>query len=107
MLASFIPEEELTPLWGGKNLLLDPTLEPTYRQLLGIEGGKPLECVGEIKESRSAMRQTAQKYPELKTRYEFDLPDDYDYRHIASHHMPTELYKYFTAELAQPDGPRE
>jgi hypothetical protein len=107
MLTSFIPEEELTPLWGGKNLLLDPTLEPTYRQLLGIEGGKPLECVGEIKESRSAMRQAGQKYPELEKRYEFDLPDDYDYRHIASHHMPAEIYEYLIAELAQPDGPRE
>ncbi len=102
VLSPFIPEDQLTPLWGGKNLLLDPELEPLYRQLLGIEGGKPLDCVGEIKESRSAMRLAQKTYPELAKRYQFELPDDYDYRKLASHHMPPEMYTYLTAGLEKP-----
>jgi hypothetical protein len=106
MLAAFVPEDKLTALWDGKNLLLDPALEPTYRQLLGIEGSKPLECVGEIKESRSAMRLAQDIYPQLRELYQFDIPDSYDYRTLASHHMPAEIYEYFTAALRQPDEPR-
>lgn len=94
MLTPFVSRSELEALWGGKNLLLDPALEGTYRQLLGIEGGKPLDCVGEIKESRSAMREAQKTYPELADRYTFELPDDYDYRTLASHHMPADIYDY-------------
>jgi len=99
MFATFIPEEQLTALWGGKNLLLDPALEPLYRQLLGIEGGKPLDCVGEIKESRSAMRLAQTMYPQLAETYQFDIPDDYDYRALASHHMPADVYHYLISGL--------
>jgi len=107
MLATFIPEDALTSLWGGKNLLHDPDLEPLYRQLLGIEGGKPLDCVGEIKESRSAMRLAQNKYPELAGRYQFELPEDYDYRALASHHMPAAMYEYLIAAVRQPGGQPE
>jgi len=47
-LTPFIPKEHLETLWGGRNLILDPQLEPIYRTLLGIQGDKPFECVGEI-----------------------------------------------------------
>jgi hypothetical protein len=87
-------------MWGNKNLLLDPELKKTYRQLLGIEGNKPLECVGEIKESRAAMRLAQNQYPEL-AQYKFDLPNDYDYKKLASHHMPEEVYKILTDAIAR------
>lgn len=100
ILTPFIAREELESLWGGKNLLLDPTLEPLYKQLLGIDGDKPLECIGEIKESRAAMRLAFNTYPELKEKYQFYLPDNYDYRAQASDEMPTEIraivQKYLT-----------
>lgn len=96
-LAPFIPAEKLDALWNGKNLLLDPPLEPTYRKLLGIEGDKPLDCVGDIKEARAAMRLAQEKYPELQSKYEFDLPEDYDFRAEASHEMPPEIYELFRA----------
>ena len=89
-LSSFIDQPKLLELFGGKNLLLDPSLEPTYRQLLGIEGDKPLECVGEVKESRAAMREAQKTHSELQ-KYEFDLPADYDFRMLGSHHMPDEI----------------
>ena len=75
----------------GKNLLQNPALENTYKNLLGIEGEKPLDCVGEIQESRAAMRLAAEQYPELK-KYIFELPDDYDYLSLADHSMPTDMF---------------
>jgi hypothetical protein len=90
-LTPFVAREELETLFNGKNLLLDPALEPTYRQLLGIEGDKPLECVGEIKESRAAMRLAQRTYPEL-SKYNFELPEDYDFRAHAGHAMPDTLH---------------
>src|SRR3989344_7156114 len=77
-LTPFISKDKLESLWGGKNLLLDPALEPTYKQLLGIEGDKPLECVGEIKEARAAMNLAKKQYPELE-KYRNDITGDYDY----------------------------
>lgn len=87
-LAPFIAEAELRALWNGKNLLQDPRLEPTYRQLLGIEGDKPFDCVGEIKEARTAMRLMQTIHPELAQKYQFDIPAGYDYTTVAGHHMP-------------------
>jgi UDP-N-acetyl-alpha-D-muramoyl-L-alanyl-L-glutamate epimerase len=107
MLTPFIGHEKLEALWGGKNLLLDPALEQTYRQLLGIEGGKPLDCVGEVKESRSAMALAQEMYPELKDKYKYELPDDYDYRKLHSHHMPPELFTVLQTRLQQIDHTAE
>lgn len=97
ILSPFIAENELVHLWG-KNLLLEPSLEPTYRQLLGIEGDKPLDCVGEIKESRAAMLLAQERYPELK-KYIFDVPEDYDWRKLSPHAMPPEVYELLGSEL--------
>ncbi|HVU59512.1 MAG TPA: hypothetical protein VHC98_01610 [Candidatus Saccharimonadales bacterium] len=97
-LTPFVPRAKLEALFSGKNLLQTTELEPTYRQLLGIEGDKPLDCVGEIKESRAAMRLAAHTYPELAATYRFDIPDDYDYKALSSHLVPPEVY----AQLAIP-----
>lgn len=91
VLTPFIDRTKLEQQWGGKNLLLTPALEPTYKQLLGIEGDKPLECVGEIKESRAAMRLAQQQYPELIDKYRFELPSDYDFRTVMPDEMPEEI----------------
>lgn len=98
-LTPFVPRDKLEALWGGKNLLLDPALEPTYRKLLGIEGDKPLDCVGDIKESRAAMRLAFEQYPELKNKYYFDIPEDYDFRAQSSHEMPEGVSKLLTDHL--------
>jgi UDP-N-acetyl-alpha-D-muramoyl-L-alanyl-L-glutamate epimerase len=91
ILTPFIERSKLEQLWRGKNLLLDPSLETTYRQLLGIEGDKPLDCVGEVKEARAAMRLCQKQYPEL-AKYEFELPSDYDYRQWSEHAMPETIF---------------
>ena len=97
-LTPFVPKEELVKLWNGKNLLLDPALEDTYRQLLGILGNKPLECVGEIKESRAAMKLCQQIYPELN-KYEFELPVDYDYKDWSANSMPNDIFEYLKTRV--------
>lgn len=96
-LTPFIAPDKLEALFSGKNLLKNPELQATYRQLLGIEGDKPLECVGEVKESRAAMRIASEIHPELATMYHYELPEDYDYKAIASHEMPSEIYKFVVA----------
>jgi hypothetical protein len=98
-LTPFIDRAKLEKLFNGKNLLLDPELETTYRNLLGIEGEKPLECVGEVKESRSAMELAKKQYPELN-KYHYDLPDDYDYKTLATHLMPTEVWQTIQAKIS-------
>jgi hypothetical protein len=100
VLTPFVTREKLEALFSGKNLLLAPELESTYRQLLGIEGDKPLECVGEIKESRAAMRLAAQVYPALAEKYQFDLPESYDYRALASHRMPLNIFEQIASQLS-------
>lgn len=97
-LTPFVDQAKLEALFDGKNLLLDPGLEATYRQLLGIEGDKPLDCVGEIKESRAAMRLAQQQYPEL-AKYAFHLPEDYDYQKLSNHSMPEEILPLLTTQL--------
>jgi len=98
-LTPFVERAKLESLWHGKNLLLDSSLQNTYKKLLGIEGEKPLDCVGEIKESRAAMKLAEEIYPELKQKYVFELPDDYDYKKVFSNEMPPEIQKIFTAAL--------
>jgi hypothetical protein len=99
-LSPFVPRAELEKLWG-KNLLLDPLLEPTYRKLLGIEGDKPLDCVGDVKESREAMQLAFKDYPELVEKYHFEIPAGYSYKDEGSHEMPAEMYPILQAALAE------
>ncbi len=91
-LTPFIPRGELESLFHGKNLLRHAQLETTYKSLLGIDGDKPLDCVGEIKESREAMRLATKNYPELGQKYQFEIPADYSYKTLANHSMPNEIH---------------
>ncbi len=92
-LTPFIDRAALEKVWEGKNLLLDPALESMYRKILGIEGDKPLDCVGEVKEARAAMRLAQKIYPEL-SKYIFDIPETYDYKSWSTSCMPEELLSY-------------
>jgi hypothetical protein len=97
-LTPFVGRQELETLFSGKNLLLDPALSKTYENLLGTVGDKPLECVGEIKESRAAMRLTQKQYPELV--YKYELPDSYDYKQMMPHNMPADIAESLLASFS-------
>ncbi len=53
-LAAFLPIEKVTTLFG-KNLYAEEALLPLFRELLGLEGFKPFECVGTTDETKAAL----------------------------------------------------
>lgn len=53
-MAAFLPKSQLVSIFGV-NLFADPTLVPIYRQLLGLKGIKPFDCVGTPEEVMVAM----------------------------------------------------
>jgi hypothetical protein len=63
-----------------KNMYDDGAQLSGFRELLGIEGHKPLECVGEIAESRLALLMAAEKEEWKRTALVpvllHDLPED-------------------------------
>lgn len=73
LFAPFVERDALVQVFNGRDLFADPTLEPTFRGLLGIDGAmKPLECVGEVDELRLAyhMAQRRGLYAQLS----FEVP---------------------------------
>lgn len=54
-LAPFVGKEKLITIFG-QDMLDDGLQEKGFRELLGLEGHKPFECVGEIKECRLLMK---------------------------------------------------
>jgi hypothetical protein len=54
VLAPFLPRGRLTQIFGA-DLLADPGQLEGYRELLGLAGFKPFECVGETEESQVAL----------------------------------------------------
>lgn len=101
ILTPFVERSKLESIWGGKNLLLDNHLKKTVRELLGISGNKPFECVGEIKESRAAMNMSFKVYPELKKEYQFYLPDDYNYMALGTDEMPSDIKPLFSKFISK------
>ena len=53
LLAAFLPRERVVALQGG-DVLTEPGLVATYRELLGLQGHKPFECVGTPHETAAA-----------------------------------------------------
>lgn len=53
MLAAFLPRETVQDIFDG-NFFEEEALVPFYRQLLGMEGFKPFECVGTPEETQAA-----------------------------------------------------
>ncbi len=54
MLAAFLPKSTLLDIFQ-KNLFEDQELLPMFRELLGLEGQKPFECVGTPEETFAAL----------------------------------------------------
>ena len=94
--------ERLTGIFN-KNLLDDALQLPGYRELTGLDGDKPFECVGEIEESLVALRLVAESTewgdsPVVK-QLVAELPPDglptpaveeQTFTPSADHHVPTD-----------------
>ena len=99
IMAPFVPKDRLVNLIGH-DLLADPELDETYRELLGLSGHKPFECVGEIDECRAALRMALEtgNYPEAKR---FKVPEgSYDYRAAHESAMPSEYLSLIKEYIA-------
>lgn len=91
-LFPFLGEERLHSVFQT-NPLRQQELVTTYKQLLGITPNKPLECVGEIQESRTALRLCQKDLPELADIFTFEDPSDYNFRTIFSHSIPQDIWE--------------
>ncbi|MFZ3029711.1 MAG: hypothetical protein WA095_01815, partial [Minisyncoccia bacterium] len=58
--AAFLPKKEVVDMFGS-DLYAKKRLLPLVRRILGIEGFKPLDCVGEPEEMILAMHYSAQR----------------------------------------------
>lgn len=59
LLAVFLSKKELVRIFG-KNLFEDPSLLTVYKELLGLVGTKPFECIGTPDECRYALYKAVQ-----------------------------------------------
>ncbi len=80
LFAPFLDANELKSIFDNQDLFEKPSLQETFKGLLGIDGVmKPFECVGEIDELRRAYHMAQQRgsYDQLS----FDVPaSNFDYK---------------------------
>lgn len=91
IFSPFLPKAKLMELFSGKDLFADGQLRGTFEQMLGIDGHKPLECVGEVAEVRTALQMSKDsgQYPVLA---QFDFPKpDYDYKLWHNNRIPDQI----------------
>ncbi|MBW3569352.1 hypothetical protein KY385_04445 [Candidatus Parcubacteria bacterium] len=96
LMAPFIDADKLASVFSS-NLLLEPQLELIYRQLLGIQGDKPFECVGEIAENRWAMSRMKSHYPNL-AKYKYQEASDEKVWNLSEHNIPADVIDRFNLE---------
>ncbi len=82
---AFLPKEKVIEMFGG-NLYKDKSLIPFFKRILGIEGFKPLDCVGEPEEMILAMHYTQKSgqyagEPVMQM-FEENFPSNYDFESI-------------------------
>ena len=80
--AAFLPKKELVSMFGA-DLFTHKRLLPLFRQILGIEGFKPLDCVGEPEEIILAMQYARRRGEYLNEPamqlFEAHFPASYDF----------------------------
>ena len=98
IFSPFLSREELVGLFG-KNLFADSTMDQTFRELLGQEGIKPFECVGEVEEVRKALSMAKQRgdWPELKENQKLKIKNQkegvFEWGDFREHVMPERFEK--------------
>jgi len=84
--SAFLPKESVTDMFGA-NLYANKRLLPLFRRILGVEGFKPLDCVGEPEEMVLAMRRAVCRgeyggEPAIQL-FEHHFPSSYDFGRLA------------------------
>lgn len=84
--SAFLPRKEMISIFGA-DLYTKKRLVPLFKRILGVEGFKPLDCVGEPEEMILAMHyaQRTKEYegePVMRVFEEY-FPDSYDFEGIS------------------------
>lgn len=64
LLSAYLAPDKTESIFG-KNLFRQVELLPVFKNLLGITGTKPFECVGTVDEARAALRLAVQQYQQF------------------------------------------
>jgi hypothetical protein len=91
MFSNFTSAENLTKIFD-ENLIKKPELKNTFEELLGITKNKPLECVGEIGESRWAMDKQKELDPGLKELFKYDNSNTNKFFDISENLIPEDIF---------------
>ncbi len=89
--SAFLPKKELVEIFGA-DLYEKKELLPLFRRILGVEGFKPLDCVGEPEEMIIAMHY-AQKRGEYAGEsamqmFEENFPESFDFKSVEKRIFP-------------------
>jgi len=92
--SAFLPKKEVAHMFGA-DLYTKKRLLPLFRRILGIEGFKPLDCVGEPEEMILAMHYASRRKeysgePAMQV-FEQHFPSNYDFDEIARRVFINEL----------------
>lgn len=83
--AAFLPKEDVLDIFGA-NLFAEKRLLPLFRRILGVEGFKPLDCVGEPEEMILAMQYASQRGDYADTpamqMFQEEFPTGYDFERL-------------------------
>ncbi|MEK7113483.1 MAG: hypothetical protein AAB873_01510, partial [Patescibacteria group bacterium] len=84
--SAFLPKKEVLSIFGA-NLYAKKSLLKLFRRILGIEGFKPFDCVGEPKEMILAMHKAVKRReyasePAIQL-FEKYFPENYDFDKLA------------------------
>jgi len=90
ILSPWISAEEINEAFGSIPFA-EKENEGLLMELLGLQGIKPLECVGTIAEAREAVVLGAQKHEELKPWTEKFPAPNFDHREWNEHQLPKEF----------------
>lgn len=89
--AAFLPKTQVTKMFGA-DLYAKKKLLPLVRRILGTEGFKPLDCVGEPEEMILAMEygRRGGEYADepAMSLFEEEFPPDYDFRALETRVFP-------------------
>ncbi len=100
--SAFLPKKEMIAIFGT-NLYARRRLLPLYRRMLGTEGFKPLDCVGEPEETILAMHYSSlrKEYagtPAMKV-FEKHFPSTYDFDKLEESVLPSNFKNKNSARL--------
>lgn len=89
--SAFLPKKEVVGIFGA-DLYTKKRLLPTFKRILGIEGFKPFDCVGEPEEMILAMHYASRRKeysgePVMKL-FEEHFPPNYDFNKLSQRVFP-------------------